>query len=119
MQSARRVSGFSERAKDLAAWIELENPVIAPVDHPNMLVRGDKQALRVADAGPLLQKIPVRIKNLDPFVFSIPHIHVAVAVHRDAVRKIEFTRAGTVFSPSFQELSFAIKLYDPRVAVAA
>jgi hypothetical protein len=50
----------SEGAKNLAAWIELKNPVIASVDHPNMLVSGNEQSMRVSEqsVSKIAQKAP-------------------------------------------------------------
>ena len=113
-----RVSWLTKCAQNPPVLIELNNPVVAPIDHPDVLIRADEETIRVSNTRPLLQEIPFRIEDLDPLVLAIPHINVALFVYRNAVWQIEFTRTRSVFPPGLQEVPVAIKLHHPRVAVS-
>ena len=86
------MSRRSQRTDDFPVLIEFDNPVIASVDHPHMLIGRDAESIRISNVPPFLQKCSLRIKDLNSHVFPISHVNPACGIHCDAVREIELTR---------------------------
>jgi len=57
-QLAGSVTWLANRAQNFALLIELHNPVVTAIDHPDMLLRCDVQATGVADVGQFPQIFP-------------------------------------------------------------
>src|ERR1700730_6378107 len=99
---------FADRAKDFPVLIQLDDPVISSVGHPNVLVGGNKEAIRIPDGSPLFQKCAVGIENLNSLVFAIANVHASFLVNNDRMRQIEFSRRVSEFAPGFYEVTFGI-----------
>ncbi len=112
------VSRLTKGAEDLAVLIQFDNPVVSAVHHPNVLVWCNRQTVGVADISPLLDELTLRIKDLNALILAIANIHAALVVDGDTMRQIEFADACSVFSPSLDEVTVTIKLYDTRIAIA-
>lgn len=111
------VAGLAEGAKDFAVLVEFDDAIVSSIDHPNVLVRGDLQTVRVTVAVPLLDEFAVGVKDLDTLILAIPDVDAALIVDGDAVRQIKFAGAGSELSPRLEIIAIAIKLYDARIAV--
>jgi hypothetical protein len=83
-----------------------------------MLIGGHEKAIWVPDALPLLQELAVGIEYLNPLVLAIADENTVLIVHNYTVRQVELTRTAAEASPRLDEVPLAIKLDDPRVAVA-
>src|SRR5208283_5326519 len=101
--SPGHLAGFmarlTEGPHDLAVLIEFDNTIISTIHHPNVLIRGNQQTVGVADASPFLDEFAVRIKDLYALILAVANIDAALVVDRNRVRQVEFTDAGSVFSP--------------------
>src|SRR5580698_6304049 len=93
------VSRGADRAKNLDGRIEFHDSIKSAIDHPDMLIGRDVKPIGVTDAGPLRQKTPVRIKNLDPGVLPIRDVDPVLAVDHHGVRQLELAWLGAVASP--------------------
>src|SRR5580704_18507983 len=60
----------------------------------------------------------IRVEDLDPRIFAVTDIDAIVLIYNNAMRQIEFTRARPVFSPTLNEITVAIELHHPGIAVA-
>src|SRR5215472_7898682 len=98
-QLARCVAGFADRAEDFSVLIELHNPVVPAVDHPDMLIRCDKEAIRIADVGPFLEIVSVGIEDLNPLIFAVADVYVTTLVNNYAVGQIELAWSSPVAAP--------------------
>ncbi|MEO8484368.1 MAG: hypothetical protein ABI634_19330 [Acidobacteriota bacterium] len=98
--------------------IELDDPVVAAVCHPDVLIRRDEQAVWLPDTLPLVQELAVGIEYLNPLVFAIADENATLIVHDNTVRQVELTRLTTEASPCLDEVPVSIELDDARVAVA-
>src|SRR5271166_500498 len=83
-----------------------------------MLICRDQQPVRITDAGPLLDEVTLGVEDLDALVLAVPNVNSALRVDGDAMRQVEFTNAGSKFSPGFDVISIAVKLYDTGISIA-
>src|SRR5579862_7433792 len=102
-QLTRRMAGFADRTQYFSVLIELHDAVVTAIDHPDVLVRGDEQSIRITDTGPFPEIVSIGIEDLNALVLPIADIDVAAAVYHDTVRQIELTGPGAELSPRFDE----------------
>src|SRR5437899_437050 len=67
----------------------------------------------------LTHVVQIVVEDLDPAVRPIGHVHDALVVHRDAVRRAELQRpAATLRAHVLHDVSVLVELVDGRVPVA-
>jgi hypothetical protein len=67
---------------------------------------------------PARDELPVAIKNFDPSIARIGHVHsVAYRINRDGGRVVEFSFATSFLSPGCEHLSIRSKLNNSCVAL--
>src|SRR5439155_4818585 len=67
----------------------------------------------------LTHVVQIVVEDLDPAVRTVGHVHDALVVHRDAVRRAELQRpAATLRAHVLDDVSVLVELVDGRVPVA-
>src|SRR5258707_1872677 len=79
----------------------------------------DKNSARPAELLPLLNVVSVLVENLNPVVVAIADEQAPFGIEGQAMRQVEFARAGSFFPPRLDELSVFRKLHDAVVGIAA
>jgi len=83
---ARLMCGFTEGTDDLAVLVQFDDPVVSSIRHPNMLIAGNHQTIRVADSSPLLNEVSIRIEDLYPLIFTVANVYASLFVDGNALR---------------------------------
>ena len=100
----------ADRAQDFTCLIQLDDPIEADIDHPNMLIGCNPEPIWIANTRPLSKKMTVCVEYLDTRILSITNVDAIVFVDDHRVRKHELARTRTVGTPCFNEIAVAIKL---------
>jgi hypothetical protein len=85
------------------------------VDMPRVV---DAHVVRSRKVGPLVQRTPVEIENLNTAVLPITHQHTFVRQHQHRMRDVERAVFTTRLAPGRAEITCRRELMNARVAVA-
>src|SRR5260221_2486398 len=72
----------------------------------------DKNSARPAELLPLLKVVSILVENLNPVVVAIADEQAPFGIEGQAMRQVEFPRAGSFFPPRLDEFPIFRKLHD-------
>src|ERR1700730_8317777 len=101
------------------AVVVLGNGLRFGVGHVNGVMLVDENSARPAELLPLRDVVSVLVEDLNPIVVAISDEKAALRIEGQAMRDVEFARAGSLRSPRLDEFSIFRELHDAVVGIAA
>ena len=111
---AELFAGFSENAEDVSVQIHFVNSDRVGIGTVENLFGTGSNAdcPGSADIGPLFEKSSVIIEDLDPVIFPVARVHIALRVRGNGVYGVKFARFSPSLAPSLYPVPVLVLLHD-------